>query len=659
MIRSSGIRSLPGLRAFRAAFSALLFAFALPTFAAPAESGAEGAGSESWWVISLDGRPVGSVYERVREREGGVEVKSDFQLVLNRMGSRVETSSSATTLESKEGVLRTLDYDLKLSQQTTSVHAEVGDGAIRLRERSGDATYERSLSFSGELAGPGRLRRLSAERLREVGDRLDIKLFSPEVGQIVTLSRRVLGLEAPPGAAGPKGALKVEESLSGLPLRRTLWLSPDGAIVRSEDPSPFGPMVSARASREEAEKTALGADLPAEVYAATLVRTNVRLPEPRRLERLTLQLRHRRPELGWPDLAGPGQRVIDKTARTMTVEIVRQHPDGPIPFPLLPPTGDPALAELLEPNAMIQSNDPELRATAQRIVAGETDALRAALALQRWVAENLTFDLGVVMAPANEVFRNRRGTCASYATLLTSMLRAAGFPARYVLGFVYVDGILGGHAWSEVRLGDRWVALDGAVPAGGPADAGRLALERLSLREGAASLNAGAALQLFGQIEARVLSYQVEGGELQPVEKEELPYRVSGSLYRNLGLGLELAKPEGFAFADLDQVWPEKTLLALTAPDGARVTLERLNLRPWGEAGAQIEASLAAEVPGGEPREVKVAGATAPVHALTSPERAVAAFAVGDDAWLLRAEGKGAEGRLRQVARGMRWSGRR
>ena len=142
----------------------------------------------------------------------------------------------------------------------------------------------------------------------------------------------------------------------------------------------------------------------------------------------------------------------------------------------------------LTPNAYLQSDDEELAALAREIVGDTRDALEAGLALERWVAENMRFDMGVVMAPSSEVLEQRRGTCTEYAVLLTTLARSLGIPARFVMGYVYAGGIYGGHAWTEILVGDEWIGLDGAIVADGPADASRFAFQWSSLDEGIGTL---------------------------------------------------------------------------------------------------------------------------------------------------------------------------
>lgn len=66
---------------------------------------------------------------------------------------------------------------------------------------------------------------------------------------------------------------------------------------------------------------------------------------------------------------------------------------------------------------------------------------------------------------AAAAFEKRAGDCSEYAALAVALAQALALPARKVNGFVvHEDGRLGPfdfHAWAEVRVGDRWVILDG------------------------------------------------------------------------------------------------------------------------------------------------------------------------------------------------------
>jgi transglutaminase-like putative cysteine protease len=50
--------------------------------------------------------------------------------------------------------------------------------------------------------------------------------------------------------------------------------------------------------------------------------------------------------------------------------------------------------------------------------------------------------------------------------LTAAMCRAVGIPAEVVMGVMYVEefagiaNIFGGHAWTQVYLGDKWIGLD-------------------------------------------------------------------------------------------------------------------------------------------------------------------------------------------------------
>ncbi len=206
----------------------------------------------------------------------------------------------------------------------------------------------------------------------------------------------------------------------------------------------------------------------------------------------------------WPDFTGPTQKAAAKTAATLDLELRRPALSPSVRRPV---AVTDANREFLAPNAYIQSDDPVLRRTALDMVGGETDLWKAALKLERWVSENMRFDLGIAFAPSTELFKNRRGTCVGYATLLATLARAAGIPSRVAIGYVYALGMFGGHAWAEVLLGEAWIPIDAAIVAPGCADPARFYLTRSSLYGGGGSLTSGAAQQILGQVDVRILEF--------------------------------------------------------------------------------------------------------------------------------------------------------
>ncbi|HET9692994.1 MAG TPA: transglutaminase-like domain-containing protein [Steroidobacteraceae bacterium] len=73
--------------------------------------------------------------------------------------------------------------------------------------------------------------------------------------------------------------------------------------------------------------------------------------------------------------------------------------------------------------------------------------------------------------PASLTARALRGDCTEHAVLTAAMARSLGIPARVVVGMVIVRPAdryaTVGHAWAELRVGDRWAIADAALGAAG------------------------------------------------------------------------------------------------------------------------------------------------------------------------------------------------
>jgi transglutaminase-like putative cysteine protease len=595
--------------------------------ALPAASGPELI-ADRWYVIKIAGNPAGYVHEEV-EAKAAAQAKgqtaqqaetspaqqartnaaprvlvttSDMRLVFNRLGSRIELRFLSSADETTAGLLIATSYVMLASSQSTKSDAVVRDGTIEVTSEAGGKTYTNTLDFTGQLHGPEGIRRMSAEGLKRPGDKITAQTFVPEASLIGNLTRVAIGWDDIEVEGKRVPSVKVEETLEGMPVKRTGWLDLEGNLLKQEEPGPFGVMEVVRSEKSTALAAASGAELPAEIYEKSIVRTNIRMPRYVPIDRLKLRLIHRDPSLGWPDFKAENQTVLEKTEKELTLEIRRPAAPRGMTSPV---AVNAETRQFLEANAYIQSDDAEIRRLAREIAGTEQDAFEVVLAMERWVAEHMTFDLGIVFAPATEVFHSRRGTCVGYATMLATLARAVGIPSRVAMGYVYAEGMFGGHAWAEVLAGKEWFPVDAAIVNAGGADATHLQIIASSLVNGPGEMGLGAAQQIFGQVDIRILEYDTDKKTIV-VPMDAKPYMVEGNRYVNPWLGIELTKPQDFAFAKLDAIWPDPTIVELTGPNGVKARLEEQPVYPWQEPEKAAAERLSKLVPGGRAETLEI-----------------------------------------------------
>jgi transglutaminase-like putative cysteine protease len=105
---------------------------------------------------------------------------------------------------------------------------------------------------------------------------------------------------------------------------------------------------------------------------------------------------------------------------------------------------------------------PEIAATAEEVVAGETNPWRAARRVFDWVVANIDYEYPAMEdRGAARSFTKRKGDCGEYSAVFIAMCRSLGIPARSVV-CNWLHG--SGHAWAEILVPPYgWVPVDTSV----------------------------------------------------------------------------------------------------------------------------------------------------------------------------------------------------
>jgi Transglutaminase-like superfamily len=619
--------------------TAVLLVIAANLAPARAQKAAGVAPGEDWFVTRLQGQPVGYEHSAVTTEGQGDNtsvVTNDEQLmVIKRLGSEIKLKITVKYWESSSGQLLKLQSNTDMSAMTMTTEATVGKNEITVKSGTGGTNYEQKVPYSGELLGPNGVRMRSVASLKKTGDKLTFQTFVPDQTAVKKITRTVLGLESIDLARGKTDSIKVEEEMEDIPLKSTVWLSVDGETLRTVAAVPaLGDIENVLTDKQTALAASSGSELSADVFKNAVARSNIRLPQPRSLDRLLLRLALKSKDLGWPSLADERQKVLDQNADAMTLEIRKVLPKGTAARPV-------AVAEAnrvyLEPNSYLQSDDPEIKKIANDVVGKEPDAFKAAQALERWVYTNLTGKgFGVGFATASEVCKDRQGDCSEHAVFLAALARAAGIPSRVAMGLEYLEGIWGGHAWTEVLIGQEWIALDATLGLG-YVDAAHLRIMASSMKDGMGKEVTKLA-QLLGNVDIKVTEFDL-AGKTTKVGDKAAPYTVNGITYENPWLGVTVVAPQGFTVGDLDAVYPDATVVGMKGPEG-EIRLRQGQVMGGDSPDEAAKKMLTTAGLADKQTSETVSGKHAAVGSSSDAKGAV--FINGSDLWLLSAKGKNA-----------------
>lgn len=476
-----------------------------------------------WRGVYYRGEKIGFTVSQVQATDDGFELQEDGRLQFSLLGSTTFAILKTTARVDHAFSLRSFDFSLDPGTGPMSIKGRLDglDLSLEIGSASGSRTETRRLTEPPALMlSVGR--RLAAEGLA-AGTRKQWMVFDPATMRNAPVSiaigeREVVTVRE----RSPMPAFKVDMTFSGL--TTTSWITDTGEIVREE--SPMG-LITILETQEQAQALAVSNRMRVDMLeAAAIVPTNVIRPlrfitEPRDVVKLTLRLDHA--DLSDPELQGAGQSINGNV-----IELIdpRQIEAGAQP-------ADLARSLVAEP--FIESDAPEIRAEAEKMVAGITGTRARAERLTREVNSLLEKKPTVSLPSALEVLRTKVGDCNEHTALFVALARSIGIPARINVGLAYVRGAFYYHAWPEVYIdegGGRglWLPVDPTFNQF-PADATHIRLARGGLEKQAAIL------PLIGKAQIAITALEVA--------PNSTPVLVGRQASDPLPLAIELPRRQG------------------------------------------------------------------------------------------------------------------
>ncbi len=464
---------------------------------------------ELWYAVLIGGQTSGFSVETTSPLDGGgVETVSRVKMALRRGRAVARVEMRVTTREDADG--RVLEFEVEQKQSAVAVHVKgtVNGDAMTVETATAGLPQpvRRDLPYDPKALGPRASLRRAQAALRKEGDTVAIRSFLADQLRCAEQAR-VLGPTEEIDLPGGKRRLRrVTSRFDFAPnLRSTQWVDDQFLPWKIAIPALGLQMEFVRTTREAILATDFDS-LP-EVFLATAIPVDGALPrQPSRVRyRLVPRKGKDTTKVEIAPSGAAGQKIEKRGEGTWIVDVRRVRSAKPQPIARLAENAD--TKRYLEPNAHIQSNDPEIVKTAREIVGDETESLAAAVALERWVRRNVkTKNLETAFATASEVLETRAGDCSEHAVLLAALARAAGIPSRVVVGLVYHRRSFVGHMWTEVYTGD-WTPLDATIGRG-TVDADHIALSTSPLGADSISDLFLALLPVLGNVEIEVIEAQ-------------------------------------------------------------------------------------------------------------------------------------------------------
>lgn len=330
-------------------------------------------------------------------------------------------------------------------EETHLVIAKDGAG-YRVRRESGEDEESRPLddfdyTLSDDMAVDLWLLRNSPV----AGEEITVADFDTDLLVMQPMKHRVRGIKA---MVRDGVSAEIIELESFLPEVRIPLLCRYDAKAKQLISAQFGAMIELRIEPEDVAKNL---DIGADLFKLGTVKVNRRLGDLTTARQLVLDATMTK---GAKIPSGPGQAVAEASSDLLRITLT---PGGSMT------AATHEIDENLRRTESYPTDHDSIRILAARAVGDATTPVEKVKRILAFVHGYI--DPSYTAEPINvhSLIQMRSGDCSEYAALFTTLARSAGIPCREVSGLLCFGGDdreFSPHAWNEVALHGRWVAVD-------------------------------------------------------------------------------------------------------------------------------------------------------------------------------------------------------
>jgi hypothetical protein len=418
-----------------------------------------------YFAVFMEGQKAGHTSITRQVSNNKVTTTQMVTLTISRANIPLSINMIETAIETTQGEPLGFEVVQDLAAMTTKIQGTVNkQGAIQLTTTSMGMVEKNTMQWPQGAMMSEALRLLHLKKGLKEGDTFTVKVFSPSMLSAVDTEIRI----------GPKKnvdllgrVVPLTEITSAIKSSSGELLSISTSYVDDDlkEQKIIAPVAGIKVEMVAcAKEFALSPSNPVDFINQTFVPSPISLADAKSAKSITYHIVPKNNnKLQIQPNANQTARADGKGGVILTV------------CPVAPPSGvafpykgkNKRALEALKSSRFLQSNDERIVALARRAVGKTKDAAQAAKKIENFVGEYIEkMGLSVGYASAAEVAASKKGDCTEHAVLTAAMCRAVGIPAEVVMGVMYVEefagiaNIFGGHAWTQVYLGDKWIGLD-------------------------------------------------------------------------------------------------------------------------------------------------------------------------------------------------------